>query len=404
MLTGLLTSFARRVPVLVTVEDLGRPRRWNVDEILASVENKVSHLESLESSSPAHLDKRGLYAWYVDAHGQDVLREAGLYVRCDGLAYVGMTTKQNFKRRLEQHIDRKRARKLKDLRGVLTCVLDEQSSSDGVEELLRHFTVAMTPVRFACEERVPRAERRIIKEAEPCLNREYVSSKSPNLKRLNKLKERAKVRFDDGDPPVDEQPPSSPPSLLDRGFRGLRQVLALLPSASTILGGRRSVRSAAPPEDDGNQAHDTERPRRLTEMGRFRRDFWAHVSSSTQHPGTEAPPEWASSNVRPPRARTDRAGADAVETTGRPFSLYVAQDGVGVFFPRNRGESPRQRAAAVKATVKWLRKKTGNTEMPDNGWSFLELDSRAKRNWDRMADWLHVHRLLFERALRETDR
>ena len=40
--------------------------------------------------------------------------------------------------------------------------------------------------------------------------------------------------------------------------------------------------------------------------------------------------------------------------------------------------------------------------MSDNGWSSLELDSRAKRNWDRMADWLDVHRLLYERALRET--
>lgn len=104
MLTRLLTSFARRVPVFVTVEDLGRPRRWNVDEILARVENKV---DPLESSSPDHWDKQGLYAWYVDAHGQDVLRKAGLYVRRDGLAYVGMTTKQNFKKRLKQQVDRK---------------------------------------------------------------------------------------------------------------------------------------------------------------------------------------------------------------------------------------------------------------------------------------------------------
>ena len=76
---------------------------------------------------------------------------------------------------------------------------------------------------------------------------------------------------------------------------------------------------------------------------------------------------------------------------------------MGAFFPRrNRDEPPWKRAAAVKATVKSLRKKTGDAEMPDNGWSFLELDSRAKRNWDRMADWLYVHRLLYERALHET--
>lgn len=58
----------------------------------------------------------------------------------------------------------------------------------------------------------------------------------------------------------------------------------------------------------------------------------------------------------------------------------------------------------VGMTVDWLRAKTGDTQMPDNGWSSLELDSRAKRNWDRMADWLNKRRLLYERALRETDR
>lgn len=332
----------------------------------------------MKSSSPDHLDKRGLYAWYADAHGQDVLREAGLYVRRDGLAYVGMT-QASFAKRLRQHIDR-------DLRGLLTCVHGGGPSSDSVEGLLRHFTVAMTPlqVRFAFRLRVSSVESSIIEEAEPCLNRKDVPSHSPNRRRLTELIERAKVTLDDDDPAVDDEPPSSPPSLLGRGFR---QVLALMHTGSwrpTVA----DADSAALPEDDANQTHDTEPPRKLTKIGRFRRGFWAHVSK--RHPG-EAPPGWASSNVRHP-----------VETTGRRFSLYVAEEGVGVFFPRNRGESPRKRAAAVKATVKWLRKKTGDAEMPDNGWSFLELDSRARRNWDRMADWLHVHRLLYERALCET--
>lgn len=373
MLTRLLTRLARQVPVFVTVEALGRSRRWSV--------------ESVKSSSADHLNKEGLYAWYADAHGQDVLREAGLYVRHDGLAYVGMTGK--FARRLEEHIDCNRARKLKDLCGVLTCVLGGHSSSDGVEQLLRHFTVAMTPVRFARKrkEHVLRAERRIIEEAEPCLNLQWVSKASPNFKRLTELKERAKTTFDDGDPAVDEEPPSSLPRLLDRAFRGLEQVLAIMrpgPRRSTSA----NADSAAPPEDDGNQVHDAEPSRKLTEMGRFRQDFWTRVSK--RHPG-EAPPGWASSNVR-----------RQVQTTGRCFSLYVARDGVGVFFPRNRDESSRKRAAAVRATVKWLRKKTGNAEMPDNGWSFLKLDPRAKRNENRMADWLHVHRLLYEYALHET--
>lgn len=73
-----------------------------------------------------------------------------------------------------------------------------------------------------------------------------------------------------------------------------------------------------------------------------------------------------------------------------------------MFFPRQRGETFAARAAAVRPTVDWLRAETGAAQMPDNGWSSLELDSRAKHNWDRMADWLHDRRLLYERALRET--
>ena len=73
-----------------------------------------------------------------------------------------------------------------------------------------------------------------------------------------------------------------------------------------------------------------------------------------------------------------------------------------MFFPRRRGETFAARAAAVRPTVDWLRAKTGAAEMPDNGWSSQELDSRSKRNWDRMADWLHEHRLLYESAIRET--
>ena len=72
-----------------------------------------------------------------------------------------------------------------------------------------------------------------------------------------------------------------------------------------------------------------------------------------------------------------------------------------MFFPRQRGETFAARAAAVRPTVDWLRAETG-AEMSDMGWSFLRLDSRAKRNWDRMADWLHDRRLLYERALRDT--
>ncbi len=42
--------------------------------------------------------------------------------------------------------------------------------------------------------------------------------------------------------------------------------------------------------------------------------------------------------------------------------------------------------------------------MTESGWSFLKINSRDRRNWDRMADWLHDRRLLYERSLRDAAR
>ena len=140
------------------------------------------------------------------------------------------------------------------------------------------------------------------------------------------------------------------------------------------------------PNDWDRRVQDTAKSGELTKLGQFRRDFWAHVSK--RHPGA-APPGCARSNVY-----------GSVEGADRRFSLYLAWNGVGLFFPRERGESPEERTAAVELTVEWLRQETDD-EIPDDGSSFLRVDSHDRSNWDRMADWLHDRRLLYERALRE---
>ena len=141
---------------------------------------------------------------------------------------------------------------------------------------------------------------------------------------------------------------------------------------------------------DGLVADPVVQPPKLTRLGRFRRDFWAHVSR--RHPG-EAPPGWASGNVY-----------RRVDAAGRRVSQYVARDGVGVFFRREPGESAAARTAAVRSSVKWLRAEIKDAQMAESGWSFLKINSRDRRNWDRMADWLHDRRLLYERALRAAAR
>ena len=131
-----------------------------------------------------------------------------------------------------------------------------------------------------------------------------------------------------------------------------------------------------------------EQGRELGGLSQFRREFWTHVLK--RHPG-EAPPGWAASNIR---HRPE--GAD------RPFSKYIAQNGVGLFFPRKPGESNEERAAAIASTVERLRQETKDPAIPDNGELFLQIDSNDRSNWDRMADWLHEQQMLYERAAEQT--
>ena len=329
----------RSHPTEVSIEDLSRGRCWRI----ASVQPARLHRD--RSAHPQHRrGKRGIYAWYADSRAQDVLRGAGFVDvgRHHGLAYIGMTkqTGRTFRKRLRQHI---RGAGDGDLRRKLRWILYASPDPAGadVDEFMReHFTARTLPMRVR-----PFPDEQSISNAE--------------LRLIKKAKPCLNLRGL-GDTP---------------NVRLLRQLRADAEAAG-----------AAGAEDGDGQESAPSRP--LSARGRFRRDFWAYCSR--RHPGV-APPRWAASNVRHP-----------VETTGRRFSLYVAREGVGVFFPRQRGETFTARAAAVRPTVDWLRVETGAAQMPGNGWSCLELDSRAKRNWDRMADWLHDRRRLYERALRET--
>ena len=281
----------------VSIDALGKGPRWPV--------------ESFDSDCP-YRHRPGIYAWYADARVLELLRQAGLRVRSDGLAYVGMTSRSFKERVLDEHF--KSLSSPSNLHRTLTWVIAAVSPKQiggGIKELMdAHFKVAVAPIRAG--QAIDPTERRLIAEAEPCLNLKGLDNE--NTKRIKQL------------------------------------------------------------------------GRKRTDLGWFRLEFWAHVSR--RHPD-EAPAGWAGANVY-----------HSVE--GRRLSPYVAQDGAGVFFPKNRGESPRARAAAVKSSVEWLRKEMQDPGLPDNGWLFMKTNSGDIRNWDSMADWLHNHRLLYERALRET--
>ena len=370
-------AVAPNPPNSFSIEDLSRGRCWRI----ASVEPARLHRD--RSAYPQHLrGRRGIYAWYANTHAQAVLEEAGLKVR-HGLVYVGMT-RRTFRKRLRQHI---RGAGDGDLRRKLSWVLYARPdpAGAGLDEFMReHFTARTLPMRvrpLPGEESISDAELRLIQKEKPCLNRKGLPADTPNVRLLHQLRADAEAA---GAGTVEE--PRGGWGLIRRVMVAVQRVISRTPTARRRRRLGAGDRAEQPENDGDGQESAPSRP--LRPHGRFRRDFWAHCSR--RHPGI-APPGWAASNVRHP-----------VETTGRRCSLYVAQEGVGVFFPRQRGETFAARAAAVRPTVDWLRAETGAAQMSDNGWSFLELDPRAERNWDRMADWLDVHRLLYERALRET--
>ena len=296
--------------------------------------------------------QRGIYAWYADAKGREVLRQAKLDVRDDGLVYIGMTTR-SFRKRTRGHVKSRRSGNLcETLNGVLGALEPKPFGGD-VEKFMRgHFTVAVIPIRMrrrrSSEQELRKEEHELIRDAEkeePGLLNRRPSTR--NGKRVGELCERA-------------------------GMVGVAGQVA------SVSAQDRAEDKVPPPS------------RKLSRRGRFRRDFWAHVGG--RHRG-DAPPGWAGGNVyhRP-------------DEDGRSLSMYVARDGVGVFFARERGESAAARTAAVASIVRRLRAEIEDPRMADSGWSFLKINSRDRRNWDCMADWLHKRRVLYGRALRNAER
>ena len=138
------------------------------------------------------------------------------------------------------------------------------------------------------------------------------------------------------------------------------------------------------PNDWDRRVQGTVQYGELTGIGRFRKDFWTHVSKGETPSGR--------SYLR-----------HRVEGTGRRVGQYVAWSGVSVHFMQEPGESEDEALAALELSVKWLQKETKGAEMLDDAWgsSFLKIDTHDRNNWDRIADWLRVRRVLYERALRE---
>ena len=223
----------------ISIEDMSRGRCWRI----ASVQPARLHRD--RSAYPRHLrGRRGIYAWYADTRAQAVLRGAGLDVGPDGLVYVGMTKEKGrtFRKRLRQHI---RGAGDADLRRKLSWVLytnPDPAGADLDEFTREHFTARTLPMRVwphHGEESISDAERRLIKELKPCLNRKGLDT--PNVRRLHELHADAETAGAAGA----EDAPRGVWGLFQGAMLALQRIISRRPT-STIEGGDRAER----PEDD----------------------------------------------------------------------------------------------------------------------------------------------------------
>ena len=143
------------------------------------------------------------------------------------------------------------------------------------------------------------------------------------------------------------------------------------------------------PSNWDRQVRETVTRGDLSELGRFRRDFWAHVATLYSE---EVRPGFAGSNV-----------THHVKEADLLISQYVARDRVGVFLRGNNGESNDDVKSRIDPHLEPLRQALDGEPINEWGWSFWVVDTQNRDNWDTMAKWLHQRRVVYEGVLRETE-
>ena len=129
----------------------------------------------------------------------------------------------------------------------------------------------------------------------------------------------------------------------------------------------------------------------LSEMGEFRRDFWACFTE--RHPGDGIAEGYAGSAAWIP-----------VESADLNLSAYVAKSGVGLCLRGAFGEPHDAVLARIQRYEKALRDELGVTIGEGTNWgafaySIFVKDSHDRENWPAMTDWLHDRIVDYRRVL-----
>ncbi len=133
-----------------------------------------------------------------------------------------------------------------------------------------------------------------------------------------------------------------------------------------------------------------ERAAGLSELGEFRRDFWAHYAA--RHPGTPVlRPGYANSNVWHKDERNNLW-----------ITQFLARDRVGVYIIGNHRELKENIWSRFEPYLDALQGALNNEPLFHGEKHYciteLKIDSRDRDNWDEMVDWLEERRKTYERV------
>ena len=139
------------------------------------------------------------------------------------------------------------------------------------------------------------------------------------------------------------------------------------------------------------QVQEASRSGELSKHGKFWREFWAHFASRIPDtPGLR--PGFAGSNVR---HRVDEVDVTIVQ--------FVSASRIGVYLSGSWGESREAASERIEPYAVKIREKLSDYEMQDSKfgpcYSALNVETRDRHNWDKMADWLDSRRRAYEQAL-----
>ena len=128
----------------------------------------------------------------------------------------------------------------------------------------------------------------------------------------------------------------------------------------------------------------------LSERRRFQREFWAHLNNKHSH---EVKLGSKKSHVYRP----------TVKPAGLRVCRFLEDDRVGVYFAPQSGKTWTWAKPQIERLQEPLRKALDGEQLHGEygASTYLEIDASDCGNWDRMADWLHERRVIYERVLTE---